>query len=313
MKKLIDEKIFLTGGTGFLGKQIIKKCNNNNQITVYSRDEAKQYYLKKHYPNINCICGDVRNYDLMYRASKDHNIGIFAASFKQIQACHDNYEEANQVIVQGAFNSRRCVEENNFESACFISSDKSRSSTTIYGAMKYVAGESFISNSHKSSVRLSSVIYGNVLNSTGSILPLMWKSILEDFTLSLYGEEMTRFFIDVEDAVNLIQTSLNYTGYNIIPNLKSMRILDLFEIFREEFALKYSVSQPRSCEKIHEIMASQDEISRMKIDDGVYLMHQDEVYDELKFKNNQYSSQDCVINKEELYQFLKSKSFYKPL
>jgi UDP-N-acetylglucosamine 4,6-dehydratase/5-epimerase len=313
MKKLIDEKIFLTGGTGFLGKEIIKKYYDNNQITVYSRDEAKQYYLKKQYPNINCICGDVRNYDLMYRASKDHNIGIFAASFKQIQACHDNYEEANQVIVQGAFNSRRCAEENNFESACFISSDKSRSSTTIYGAMKYVAGESFISNSHKSSVRLSSVIYGNVLNSTGSILPLMWKSILKDFTLSLYGEEMTRFFIDVEDAVNLIQTSLNYTGYNIIPNLKSMRILDLFEIFREEFGLKYSVSQPRSCEKIHEIMASQDEISRMKVDDGIYLMHQDEVYDELEFKNNQYSSQDCIINKEELYQFLKSKSFYKPL
>ena len=313
MKKLIDEKIFLTGGTGFLGKEIIKKYYDNNQITVYSRDEAKQYYLKKQYPNINCICGDVRNYDLMYRASKDHNIGIFAASFKQIQACHDNYEEANQVIVQGAFNSRRCAGENNFESACFISSDKSRSSTTIYGAMKYVAGESFISNSHKSSVRLSSVIYGNVLNSTGSILPLMWKSILKDFTLSLYGEEMTRFFIDVEDAVNLIQTSLNYTGYNIIPNLKSMRILDLFEIFREEFGLKYSVSQPRSCEKIHEIMASQDEISRMKVDDGIYLMHQDEVYDELEFKNNQYSSQDCIINKEELYQFLKSKSFYKPL
>ena len=313
MKKLIDEKIFLTGGTGFLGKEIIKKYYDNNQITVYSRDEAKQYYLKKQYPNINCICGDVRNYDLMYRASKGHNIGIFAASFKQIQACHDNYEEANQVIVQGAFNSRRCAEENNFESACFISSDKSRSSTTIYGAMKYVAGESFISNSHKSSVRLSSVIYGNVLNSTGSILPLMWKSILEDFTLSLYGEEMTRFFIDVEDAVNLIQTSLNYTGYNIIPNLKSMRILDLFEIFREEFGLKYSVSQPRSCEKIHEIMASQDEIPRMKVDDGIYLMHQDEVYDELEFKNNQYSSQDCIINKEELYQFLKSKSFYKPL
>ena len=313
MKKLIDEKIFLTGGTGFLGKEIIKKYYDNNQITVYSRDEAKQYYLKKQYPNINCICGDVRNYDLMYRASKDHNIGIFAASFKQIQACNDNYEEANQVIVQGAFNSRRCAEENNFESACFISSDKSRSSTTIYGAMKYVAGESFISNSHKSSVRLSSVIYGNVLNSTGSILPLMWKSILKDFTLSLYGEEMTRFFIDVEDAVNLIQTSLNYTGYNIIPNLKSMRILDLFEIFREEFGLKYSVSQPRSCEKIHEIMASQDEISRMKVDDGIYLMHQDEVYDELEFKNNQYSSQDCIINKEELYQFLKSKSFYKPL
>ncbi len=308
-----NKGIFLTGGTGFLGKEVIRKYYDDNQITVYSRDEAKQYYLKKQYPNINCICGDVRNYDLMHRASKNHDVGIFAASFKQIQACHDNYEEANQVIVQGAFNSRRISEENNFESACFISSDKSRSATTIYGAMKYVAGESFISNSQKSSVKLSTAIYGNVLNSTGSILPLMWKSIQEDFALSLYGEEMTRFFIDVENAVDLIETSLNYTGYNIIPNLTSMKILDLFQIFKEEFGLKYSVSQPRSCEKIHEIMASQDEIPRMKLDDGIFLMHQDEVYDEVEFKNNQYSSQDCVINKEELYQVLKSKSFYKPL
>jgi UDP-glucose 4-epimerase len=306
-----NKKIFLTGGTGFLGKEIIKKYYNDNEITVYSRDEAKQYYLKKQYPNVNCVCGDVRNYDLMIRSSKKHNVGIFAASFKQIQSCHDNYEEANRVIVHGAFNSRRCSEENNFESSCFISSDKSRSATTIYGAMKYVAGESFISNSSKSSVKLSTVIYGNVLNSTGSILPLMWKSIREDFSLSLYGEEMTRFFIDVEDAVDMVETSLLYDGYNVIPILQSMRIVDLFDIFKEEFGLKYSVSQPRSCEKIHEIMASQDEIPRMKQKDNVYLMHQEQIYNQVQFTNNQYSSQDCVINKEKLYTFLHSKNFYK--
>ena len=106
------EKIFLTGGTGFLGKEIIKKYYGTHEISVYSRDEAKQYYLKKQYPNLNCICGDVRNFDLLKRVSKGHDIGIFAASFKQIQACHDNYEEANQVIVQGAFNSRKCSEDN---------------------------------------------------------------------------------------------------------------------------------------------------------------------------------------------------------
>jgi UDP-N-acetylglucosamine 4,6-dehydratase len=306
-----NKRIFITGGTGFLGKTLIKKYYEENQITVYSRDEAKQYYLKKQYPNITCICGDIRNYDLMYRSSKNQDIGIFTASFKQIQACHDNYEEANQVIVQGAFNSRRCSEENQFESACFVSSDKSRSATTIYGAMKYIAGESFISNCSRSSVNLSTAIYGNVMNSTGSILPLMWKSIQDNFVLSLYGEEMTRFFIDVEDASDMIEECLKYTGYNVIPNLKSMKILDLFEIFREEFGLKYSVSTPRSCEKIHEIMASQDEIPRMKLVNGVYLMHQEEIYDQLQFKNNQYSSQDCVITKEELYSFLKMKNFYK--
>jgi UDP-N-acetylglucosamine 4,6-dehydratase len=310
---MIMERIFLTGGTGFLGKEIIKRYYDTHEITVYSRDEAKQYYLKKQYPNLNCICGDVRNFDLLKRTSKGHNIGIFAASFKQIQACHDNYEEANQVIVQGAFNSRKCSEDNDFKSACFISSDKSRSATTIYGGMKYVAGESFISNYEKSNVNLSTVVYGNVLNSTGSILPLIWKSILDGFSLSLYGEDMTRFFIEVKDAVELIKIALNYTGYNVVPMIQSIKIKDLFDIFKEEFGLKYSVSNLRSCEKIHEIMASSDELPRMKKENNVYLMHQTEIYNELNFKNNQYSSQDFVISKELLYNILKSNNFYKPL
>ena len=307
-----NKRIFITGGTGFLGRALINRYYNNNQITVYSRDEAKQYYLQKQFPNINCICGDVRNYDLMLRASRNHDVGIFAASFKQIQACHDNYEEANQVIVQGAFNSRRCAEENGFESACFISSDKSRSATTIYGAMKYVAGESFISNNQRSNVRLSTALYGNVLNSTGSIIPLIWTSLKDGFSLNLYGEDMTRFFIDVEDAASMIESALKYDGYNVIPILQSMRILDLFEIFREEFGLKYTVSHPRACEKTHEIMASQDEIPRITKQNNLYLLHQNLVYNEVNFPDNQYSSKDSVINKEELRSFLLSKNFYKP-
>lgn len=309
-----NKRIFITGGTGFLGRNLIKRFYNENQITVYSRDEAKQYYLKKQYPNINCVCGDVRNYDLLARASKGCNIGIYAASFKQIQACHDNPEEANQVIVQGAFNSRRISEENEFESACFISSDKSRSATTIYGAMKYVAGESFIANSQNTKTNLSTAVYGNVLNSTGSIIPLMWKSIQDDFSLELYSDEMTRFFIDVEEAVDLVESSLEYDEYNVIPILNSMKIIDLFDIFKEEFGLKYNLSKPRTCEKIHEIMASDEEIPRMKIVDNknLYLMHQTNVYDEIQFANNQYSSYNVCIGKEDLYAYLQTKEFYKP-
>lgn len=309
-----NKRIFITGGTGFLGRNLIKRFYHDNEIAVYSRDEAKQYYLKKQYPNITCICGDVRNYDLLKRASKGYDVGIFTASFKQIQACHDNPEEANQVIIQGAFNSRRISEENLFESSCFISSDKSRSATTIYGAMKYVAGESFIANSDTTNTRLSTAVYGNVLNSTGSIIPLMWKSIEEGFSLELYSDQMTRFFIDVDDAVDLVENSLKYDGYNVIPILRSMKIIDLFDIFKEEFGLKYNLSKPRTCEKIHEIMASDEEVPRMKIvkEENIYLMHQTEVYNQVYFPSNVYSSSDVCIGKEDLFEYLKAKEFYKP-
>ena len=89
-----NEKIFITGGAGFLGRNLVKKLYKDNEITVYSRDEAKHYYMKKDYPSVKFVVGDIRNRDLLIRKSKGHTVGIFAASLKQIEACNDNYEEA---------------------------------------------------------------------------------------------------------------------------------------------------------------------------------------------------------------------------
>ena len=114
-----NEKIFITGGAGFLGRNLVKKLYKDNEITVYSRDEAKHYYMKKDYPSVKFVVGDIRNRDLLIRKSKGHTVGIFAASLKQIEACNDNYEEAAKTIVDGAFNSRLAAEQNNFKSSCF--------------------------------------------------------------------------------------------------------------------------------------------------------------------------------------------------
>ena len=286
--------------------------HKDNEITVYSRDEAKHYYIKKQFPSVQFVIGDIRNKDLLIRKSKGHTVGIFAASLKQIETCNDNYEEATKIIIDGAFNSRLAAEANNFKSACFISSDKSRAATTIYGAMKYVAGEGFISG--KSTCSLTTAIYGNVTNSTGSIIPLIWKYIEKNDVLPLYNTEMTRFLLDVDDAIDLILKSTKYKNCNLIPVARSFKIKDLIDIYKQEFGLKYKIDKPRVGEKIHEIMASSEEIRRMEYikKDNIYILHPQKEINKLTFINNEYSSRDFCLSKDELYAYLKSKKFYKP-
>ncbi len=306
-------RIFITGGAGFLGKEIIKQFYSENEITIFSRDEAKHYYLMKQFPKVKCIIGDVSNYDLLKRSSYGHDIGIFAASLKQIEAVDQNVEVALNTIIHGAVNSRRVAEENEFKSACFISTDKSRSATTLYGSMKFVAGELFIVNAESSNVKLSTAIYGNVLNSTGSIIPLIWDSIKNKYSLTLFSTDMTRFMIDADDAVNVIKKSLQYNGYNIIPNINSFRVLDLFEIYAKEFGLQYKIGKPRISEKLHEIMISKEEVPRTTFNkqENIYLMHYKNIVTDSNMLFDEFSSRDNVINKNDLYDLLQKNSFYQ--
>lgn len=305
-----NKRIFITGGAGFLGKNLVKKYYENNDITIFSRDESKHYFLKKEFPNIKCIVGDIRNFELLKRVSKNQDIGIFAASLKQISAVDENFEEGVDIIIRGGINSRRIAEENNMESACFISSDKSRAATTLYGSMKYVAGESFIVNTENSNTNLSTAIYGNVMNSTGSVIPLILDTLKNNRELTLYSEKMTRFLIEIDDAINLIEDALQVNGFNLIPNLKSFSIKDLFEIYHEEFGLKYNIGKPRVSEKLHEMMISKEETERTYFDNekNIFFMHYKNIYNQ---QVEEYTSDKVLITKNELYNYLKDKNFYK--
>lgn len=298
-----NKRIIITGGGGYLGQTLIKRLYQDNEICIYSRDEAKHYFLKQKYPNIKCIIGDIKDEKKLIRASKSYDMGIFAASLKQISACDENPIEAIKTICLGAIHSRVAAEENNFESACFISTDKACEATTIYGSCKYTAEQSFIVNS--SNVKLSSCRYGNVTNSTGSVIPLILNSIKNNRILILCSGQMTRFMLSSDEAANLVDYSLlsGVSNAVVVPKIKSFLVKDLFDLYAEHRGLKYVIGKPRVGEKIHEIMIGQEELVRTT-DHNNYFHISPNIVNDQQVISETYSSNKYVMSKEILYKTL---------
>lgn len=320
-----NKEIFISGGAGYLGKNLIKRFYANNFITVYSRDEAKHYELKSQFPRIRFVVGDVADRDRLFDAASRCDYAIYAASLKQISACDENPSEAIKTICNGAINSKNAsLKSTKIKKSVFISTDKACAATTIYGACKYVAEQSFLTKviGEISAPNRTSLRYGNVTNSTGSIIRVLNKAIVNNEIVNLYSSDMTRFLIDVSDAVSMVEDSLldlsETNGQCLVPIIKSFKIADLFEIYNEVYGLKFNICSPRVGEKIHETMICEEESLRSKF---IYANgHKYIAIDQLNtykdsnisqfLVNNQFSSKDHCLTKEELKEYLAKNEYF---
>ena len=267
LKFLQNKNIFISGGTGSFGKKFVSfvlKNSNCKKIIIYSRDELKQYNLKKELKSekVRYLLGDIRDYDRLKFALKDVDIVIHAAALKHVDVAEYNPFEFIKTNVLGAQNIIQACHKNNIKKVIALSTDKASSPINLYGATKLISDKLFVSaNNYKGNndIRFSVVRYGNVMGSRWSVLPLFLKQKRENNFFSITDKSMTRFNITLQESVRFVLFSIKEMkgGEIFIPKLRSYRVSDLVNAISKKPRIKYIGLRPG--EKKHEEMISVNE------------------------------------------------------
>ena len=258
----------ITGGTGSFGKSMISKLLEDKKVrkvVCFSRDELKQYELSLKYPDkrLRFFIGDVRDKDRLCLAFKGIDVVIHAAAMKQVPASEYNPTECINTNIKGAENIISAALENSIKKVIALSTDKAVNPINLYGATKLAADKLFIAaNSYtgKSNICFSSVRYGNVINSRGSVIPYFLDLNKKNVSyLPITNKEMTRFFLTLQEGVNFVLSCLDLMrgGEIFIPKLPSIRITDIAEVIDPK--AKHKIIGIRPGEKIHEVLCPVDE------------------------------------------------------
>ena len=332
-KNTFENKVILiTGGTGFLGKHLIEKIlgYNPQSIRIFSRDEVKHHLVQEkfsYHHKLRYLIGDIRDYTRLQKACENVDIVIHAAALKRLDILEYNVEEAIKTNVLGTLNVVNACLRCNVEKAIFISTDKACSPVNTYGSCKFIGERIFTeSNFSKGNKRtiFTCVRYGNVLESTGSVIPFFESKIKSGEKIPLTHPMMTRFIISPQQAVELVFDALNYSigGEVFIPQLPAFKIIDLIEILKEKHNTtnETKLIGLRPGEKIHELMINDAEMNRVyKFKERYIITSLIERYNNLTeieyIKNGQkltdsnmkkYSSKDAIIPKSEVKELFKS-------
>jgi UDP-N-acetylglucosamine 4,6-dehydratase len=312
-----NKTIIIFGGSGSLGHKLIDRYLQYNKIINYSRDENKHWLMDLHYKstNLSNIIGDIRDFKKVQQSILNVNphIIIVAAALKHIDRCEFETNECLLTNITGLQNVLDTIQFNrisltNLESVCFISTDKACSPVNTYGMSKGICENLMVERSkYDKFVKYIVVRYGNVLNSRGSIIPILENKggdpKCQNFTLT--HSDMTRFIMLLEEAVDLIEYAIfnGFTGEIIIPKLKALYIKDLIEIYSKKYNKPIIITGMRSGEKLYETLINDMQSLRTNITEKYY--HIQPSYVSLKnSKTFEYDSNQNVLTKTELENYL---------
>ncbi len=334
---LKNKRILVTGGTGSMGKTFVRRALSGKdglpeKIVVLSRDEAKQHYMRTEYltkksnPTDEVIynnflntlqfrIGDVRNYADVVAALKDIDIVINAAALKQVPTCEYFPHQAVNTNCVGVQNIVRAINDMQLpvETVVGVSTDKACKPVNVMGMTKAIQEKIFISaNVHNKDTKYVCVRYGNVLASRGSVIPFFHEQIRNGGPVTLTDENMTRFLLSLEDAVDIVIEAIAKAqpGETFIPIAPTASIENVAKALIGDKNIPIKVTGIRPGEKMHETLIS-DEESIRTCRRGDYYVIQPMLPEVLKRNQVQtrdligrYSSDQNVLNLKQTIELL---------
>ena len=333
---LQDKRVLITGGTGSLGQILVQRILSGElgepkQIAVFSRDEAKQHYMRLSYLKrgsatdeviyrnsqrlLTFQIGDVRDFHSLSAALAKADIVFNAAALKQVPTCEYYPYEAVQTNVVGPENIVRAIREHRLpvETVIGISTDKACKPVNVMGMTKALQERIFIrANLDCPETRFICVRYGNVLASRGSVIPFFHEQIRNGGPVTITTPEMTRFLLSLNQAVDTVFAALQEAraGETYIPRVPAARVTDIADVLIGNCPIEVKYTGIRPGEKVHEILISEEEAFRVA-DRGHYyailsllpeLSHESDGRVVLK---KEYSSADNLMSRNELATLLK--------
>lgn len=278
---LSGKRVLVTGGTGSFGQTCIRtllESSDARRVIVFSRDELKQSQMMASFTGygdrLAFFLGDVRDASRLDRAFKGVDVVIHAAALKHVPLLEYSPFEAVQTNIIGTQNVINAAIDNGVEKVMFLSTDKAASPANLYGATKLCAEKICINaNAYAAGkTKIACVRYGNVLGSRGSILHII-EAQRKNGIVNLTHEEMTRFWITLDQGVSLVLNGLREMrgGELFIPKIPSMKVADLIRLVAPECQIKVIGIRPG--EKLHETLVTTEEMRHTVEFPDCYVVH----------------------------------------
>lgn len=329
-----DKKVLVIGGTGTIGKSIVKTVMTDNPkvIRVLSRDEYKQFIMRQEFEkhtNIRFLIGDVRENERLVKAMQDVDYVFHTAAMKQVPACEYDPFEAVKTNIIGTQNVINASINARVKKAIFISTDKAIAPTNTYGATKLMAERLIASaqyNNGDKYTKFAAVRFGNVMGSRGSVIPLFIKQINDKKKITITDINMSRFMMSLKQATELTLKAMQicYGGEIFILKMPIVNLKDLAEVIIESQCSKLNLKPEeieiqeiglRPGEKMYEELMNLEESHMAYETDDMFILPSSFLSNRTYYKNfkkaniGSYSSNDKKgIDKRELKKLLEENN-----